>query len=288
MIAATVSRRAFLRVSAMAGGGLVLATYLEPIAHAAGAGADASAPQVNSFIRIAPDGIVTIVAKNPEIGQGVKTSMPMLIAEELDVEWSNVRIEQADLDEAIYGRQNAGGSTATAINWDPLRRAGAAGRHMLIAAAAQEWGVPPAECSTSAGSVVHRPSNRSLRYGEVATKAASLRPPDLKTVALKDPKTYTIIGKRIPSNYVGEVVAGKPLYSIDFTLPGMLTAVYEKCPVFGGKVATANLDEIRRLPGVRAAFVVDGQTTDLLGLMPGIAIVADHFWPRRARGERCG
>jgi isoquinoline 1-oxidoreductase subunit beta len=276
MTATLIDRRSFLRVTAAAGGGMMLATYLEPIAHAAGA-AEAS-PALTAFISIAPDGVVTILAKNPEIGQGVKTSMPMLIAEELDVEWKNVRLEQADLDETKYGRQNAGGSTATTINWDPLRRAGAVGRQMLIAAAAQTWGVPAAECSTSAGRVLHRASNRSLGYGELAAKAAALPVPDVKTVALKDPKDYTIIGKRVPSAYTPDVVAGKPLYTIDFTAPGLLTAVYEKCPVFGGTVSSANLDEIKALPGVRHAFVVEGQTTDLVNIMPGIAIVADHFW----------
>ena len=275
-----MDRRSFLRVSALAGGGMLIATQVEPILEAAGLGAvdTTTAPVLNAFIRIAPDGIVTIVAKNPEIGQGVKTSMPMLVAEELDVAWKDVRLEQADLDETKYGRQNAGGSTATAINWDPLRRAGAAGRQMLVAAAADQWNVPAAECTTSAGTVIHKATKRSLRYGELAAKAATLPAPDLKTVTLKDPKDYTIIGTRTRSAYVGDVVTGKPLYTIDFTLPGMLTAVYQKCPVFGGKVATANLDAIKALPGVKHAFVVEGQTADVHGLMPGIAIVAEHFW----------
>ncbi len=279
MTTSIIDRRSFLRVSALAGGGLMLATYVEPIAQAAGlVPPETGAQLINAFITITPDGVVTIMAKNPEIGQGVKTSMPMLIAEELDVEWKSVRLEQADLDETKYGRQNAGGSTATAINWDPLRRAGAAGRQMLVAAAAQTWNVPADECTTSAGKVVHKASNRSLGYGELATKAAALPAPDLKTVTLKDPKDYTIIGKRITSAYIDEVVTGKPLYTIDFTTPGMLTAVYQKCPVFAGKVVSANLDEVKALPGVKHAFVIEGQTADIHGLMPGIAIVADHFW----------
>ena len=278
MTSTIIDRRSFLRVTTAAGGGLVLATYLEPMVHAAGLTAEAAAPVLNAFIRIAPDGIVTIAAKNPEIGQGVKTSMPMLIAEELDVEWKNVRLEQADLDEAKYGRQNAGGSTATAINWDPLRRAGAAGRQMLVTAAAGTWNVPTAECTTAAGRVWHRPSNRSLAYGELAARAAAVPAPDLKTVALKDPKDYRIIGKPTASAYSHDIVNGRPLYTIDFTMPGLLTAVYEKCPVFGGKVVSANLDAIKALPGVKHAFVLDGQTADLVNMQPGVAIVAEHFW----------
>ena len=145
-----LSRRTFLRVSALAGGGMLIAAHVEGLDALTQSGADFTP---NAFIRITPDNIVTIIAKNPEVGQGVKTSLPMLVAEELGVEWKNVRLQQADLDPAKYGPQNAGGSTGTPTNWEPLRRAGAAGRQMLIAAAAQTWNVPASELTASAGRV---------------------------------------------------------------------------------------------------------------------------------------
>jgi isoquinoline 1-oxidoreductase beta subunit len=278
-----MDRRSFLKVTTLAGGGLMLATFDGIDEVFASASAEASAGQAttnfapNAFITITPDNIVTIIAKNPEVGQGVKTSMPMLIAEELGVEWKSVRLQQADVDAAKYGPQNAGGSTGTPTNWEPLRRAGAAGRQMLIAAAAQTWNVPASELTASAGRVHHTASNRSLAYGELATKAATMTAPDLRSVALKDPKDYTIIGKPTPGVDVKAITMGKPIFSIDFTLPGMLYAVFEKCPVFGGKVESANLDLIKSQPGVKHAFVVEGGT-ELTGLLGGVAIVADSWW----------
>lgn len=284
-----MERRMFLRVTALAGGGILLACYVEPVAHAFATAAQqpGAAPNLlpSSFIRIAPDGVVTLIAKNPEIGQGVKTMLPMLLAEEIDVEWKNVRIEQADVDFSKYGTQFAGGSTATPINWEPMRRLGAAARQMLVTAAAREWNVPESECTTSAGRVLHAASHRSIGYGEVASKAAQLAPPDLQTVRVKDPKDYTIIGKSQLGVDNSRIVTGKPIYGIDFTLPGMLFATFAKCPVFGGKVVSANIDALKSMSGVRHVFIVEGGT-DLTGLLPGVAIVADSWWQARAARQK--
>ena len=277
-----VTRRDFLRVSAIAGGGLLIASYLEPLEAAAAAGhAGAGDAALNAFIRITPDGIVTIIAKNPEVGQGVKTMLPMLIAEELDVEWAQVRIEQGDLDTKNFQGQVAGGSTATPNNWMPMRRVGAAARAMLVATAAQQWGVPASECETAKGMVSHRASKRSATYGSLATKAATATPPDLATVPLKDPKDFRIIGQRVRGVDTHRIVTGVPMYGIDVTVPGMLYATFVKCPVFGGKVASANVEAIKALPGVRQAFVVEG-SANLNGLMPGVAILADSWWQAKS------
>ncbi|MGH9776813.1 MAG: molybdopterin cofactor-binding domain-containing protein, partial [Candidatus Acidiferrales bacterium] len=280
-----MDRRSFLRVSALSGSGFLLSLYLEPAAQVLAQAAPEVAPALTAFIRIAPDGLVTIMAKNPEIGQGVKTMLPMLIAEELDVEWKNVRVEQADADESKYGRQFAGGSTATPNHWTSLRQMGAAARQMLLAAAAQTWGIEAAECRTGSGRVHNRASGRSLGYGELAATAAKLTPPALDSVPLKDPKDYRIIGKPVPGVDNLAIVTGKPLFGIDFTLPGMLYAVFEKCPVFGGKVASTNLEQIKAIPGVRHAFVVEGGS-DLTGLLSGVAIVAGTWWTARSARDK--
>jgi isoquinoline 1-oxidoreductase beta subunit len=279
------NRRQFIEVSALAGGGLLIASSIEPFGRL-----EAMAPQggdfsPNAYIRLTPDGFVTIVAKNPEIGQGVKTMLPMLIAEELDVDWNKVRIEQGDLDTTKFQGQSAGGSNATPNNWLPMRRVGAAGRAMLVAAAAQTWGVPEAELTTASGAVLHASSRRRAMYTELLAKAATLTPPALESVPLKDAKDFKIIGKPTRNVDAQAIVTGKPIFGIDVKVPGMLHAVYAKCPVFGGKVVSANIDEVKALPGVKHAFVIDG-TTNLAGLMPGVAIVAESWWQAKTARDK--
>lgn len=285
-----IGRRHFLKIGAAAGGGLMIASYLDVFgvgealaADAAGTGAGGVVDLVpNAFIRIAPDGAVTLVAQNPEIGQGVKTMLPMLIADELDVAWEDVTVEQAGLDTDNFQGQFAGGSLATPMHWLPMRRAGAAGRAVLVAAAAAELGVPEAELVTERGVVHHRASGRSLGYGDLTERAATIPAPDLESVPLKDPDDFRIIGTGIGDVDNEAIVRGRPLYGIDTVLPGMLYAVFEKCPVFGGRAVRANVEEIRALPGIRHAFVVEEDAGN--GLASGVAIVADHWWvANRAR-----
>jgi isoquinoline 1-oxidoreductase subunit beta len=277
-----LTRRSFFQVTALSGGGFLIGTYIEP-ALKAQQPPPAAPLDPNAFIRIASDGTVTLLSRNPEIGQGIKTMLPMLIAEELEIDWKSVKVEQADLDEK-YGGQTTGGSRAISNNWIPMRKVGAAGRQMLIAAAAQTWNVPESECYASNGRVYHRSTDRSLGYGELAAKAAALPAPDPDSVKLKDPETYKIVGQWTPGVDVADIATGKPIFGIDFSMPGMLFATFYRCPVFGGKVASANLDVVKQMPGVKHAFVIDGvaKATPLIegdpGLESGVAIVADTWW----------
>ena len=277
---APVDRRSFLKLSALAGGGLVLGFYLKSAGRVLAAEVVKPVAGIefkpNAFIRIAPDGVVTLVSKQPEIGQGIKTSLPMIIAEELEVNWKDVVIVQGDLDPA-YGGQSAGGSRSTPNNYNEFHRLGAAARAMLIEAAAQTWNVPASECYAADSAVHHRPSGKSLKFGELVAKAVTLPVPTGDAAKPKDPKDYKLLGTRIGGVDNPKIVTGQPLFGIDTKLPGMLYAVYEKCPVFAGKVVSANVDEIKAQPGVKDAFVIEG-TSNLGGLMPGVAIVADSTW----------
>ena len=251
--------------------------YFRP---ALGAQAQPAPLSPHSFIRITPDGLVHIMSKNPEVGQGIRTTLPMIIADELDADWSSVRIEIADIDQEKYGVQFAGGSLGIPQNWTPMRQVGAAGRHLLVAAAAARWSVPAGELTTSRGQVRHAASGRRAGYAELATAAAAMPLPDPASLRLKDPDEYTIIGTAVPNVDNLKIVTGQKLFAIDFTIDGMLHAVFVKCPVFGGTVASANLDALRDMPGVRHAFVVAGGS-NLTTLAPGVAIVADTLWQAR-------
>src|SRR6185503_1279332 len=191
----TLNRRTLLKAGALAGGGLMLTATMPMLARAATTASNAPAT-LNAYISIAPDNTITIVGKNPEIGQGIKTMLPMLIADEMDAEWEQVRITQGDFDPQKYGFQFAGGSFATPMNWLPMRQVGAAARQMLLAAAARRWGVEAASLRTDKGKVLDA-AGRSLTYGELASDAATVAVPDPARVALKDPKDFHIIGRSI-------------------------------------------------------------------------------------------
>lgn len=268
-----VDRREFLRLSGIAVSGLVIGIGNAEQASASAKGGES---RFNAFIVIDESGIV-VYAKNPEIGQGVKTSLPMIVAEELDAAWNDVRIEQSGIDPAAYGPQFAGGSRSIPMNWDRLRIAGASARAMLIGAAAKMLGVPVAELSTADSMVIHQSSGRRLSYLKLADEAAKLPVPAEDSLHLKDKSEYRLLGTRVTGTDNAALVKGEPLFGIDQQVPGQKIAVYQKCPATGGKVAAANLEEILALPGVTDAFVLEGNDT-VSELMPGVAIIADDTW----------
>ena len=267
---AKLGRREFLKLTGLAGGGLMLSfTGLK-------AAATGGALSPNGFLRIDAEGI-TLYAKNPEIGQGVKTSLPMIVAEELDAAWEDVTVVQSPIDAATYGPQVAGGSNSIRVNWDLLRTAGATARAMLVGAAAVRLGVPPAELATRDSHVVHERTGTRLRYTELAEAAAAMPVPDAGTLPLKSPDQYRLLGRRITGVDNEALVRGEPLFGIDQSLPGMKYAVYQKCPAQGGRAKSFNESEIRALPGILDVFSLEGNGSPL-ELMPGVAIVADSTW----------
>ncbi|MCJ2181077.1 xanthine dehydrogenase family protein molybdopterin-binding subunit, partial [Novosphingobium album (ex Hu et al. 2023)] len=279
-----LNRRSFLSVALLGGAVLSFGARLV-LPGEAGAEAGDGARVLNAFIRINPDNSVVIGAKNPEIGQGVKTMLPMLLAEELDVDWEQVRIEQTLADDAKYGRQSAGGSRSTPVNWLPLRQAGAAARHMLVAAAAAEWGVAPASLTTGSGMVRHAASGRAATYASLASAAAQITPPALDTVALKPDDAFRIIGTSRRGVDTPAIVRGKPLFGIDTELPGMVHAAIEACPVFQGTVASFDDAAVKAVKGVIAVVPVN---TGLVpkGQFDALATVADSWWTaQQARGK---
>ena len=270
-----MKRRAFLKVSLLTSGALLVGVGCERESTPGSVPGEAWAP--NLYVRLNPDGTVAIVSKNPEAGQGVKTAFPMVVAECLDVDWNKVSVEQAPLDDR-YGRQAVGGSRGTPDGWDDLRIAGTAVRHMLIAAAAARWGVAADKCTTGDGSVLHTPSERQLPYESLLEAAATMPVPDADELELKSrPEEFKLLGSFVPGVDNHKILTGQPLFGSDVRLDGMLYAVFEKCPAFGGRVTSANVEEIRGLPGVTDAFIVEG-TDNLAGLLPGVAIVAETWW----------
>ena len=239
-----VSRRQFLLGSAVAGTGLVLALYLphhgfHPFTE------HEFAP--NAYLHIAPDGKITIVVARSEMGQGVRTALPMILADELDADWSQVSIEQAGAS-TLFGDQTTGGSASVRTTWDPMRQAGAAAREMLVAAAAQQWNVPAAECITDKSFVLHAASSRRAGYGDLAERAAKLPVP--KEPKLKDPSQYKLIGKPTPRLETSSKSNGTAEFGIDFRVAGMKYAFLGRCPVIRGKVASFDDSEARKIQGV--------------------------------------
>ena len=269
------TRRSFITVSLAATGGLLVAMRHEAFGeqlHMPSQTGPAGFP--TEYIQIDPDDRILIWSAQPEMGEGTKTSLPMLVAEELDADWNLVRVDDAPLD-ARYGGQGVGGSDAIRSDWDRLRRVGATARALLIASAAAEWNVPASECETAVHSVRHAASTREARYGRLVTRAATLQVP--REVALKDASRYRIIGTRVNGIDNRKVVTGQPLFGIDVRLPNMKYAAVAKCPVFNGRPVKIDATEARQVPGVRDVVEIKGLDNPTF-LMPGVAVVADSTW----------
>jgi isoquinoline 1-oxidoreductase subunit beta len=265
------SRRTFLKVGALAGGGLMIGFYL-PAAMRAGEALAKPLPayQPNAWIRIGADDSVTLMVGSSEMGQGVYTAVPMILAEELDCDWARVRVEQApaakDYFNPLIGQQLTGGSTTVRAFFLPLRQAAAAARMLLVTAAARVWGVKESTCRAERGMVVHTASGRRVRYGALAGRAARLPAPE--QVTLKAPADFRIIGKPTRRLDTPLKVNGSATFGLDVKLPGMLTAVVARCPVFGGRLKAADTAKAKAVSGVRDVLMIDS----------GVAVVAENFW----------
>jgi isoquinoline 1-oxidoreductase beta subunit len=256
-----LSRREFVGAGIAAGAGLVIGFYLP---HGNESGKKFFSP--NAYLRIAPDNKVTIVVARSEMGQGVRTALPMILAEELEADWKQIEIEQAGAS-TLFGDQTTGGSASIRTTWDPMRRAGAAAREMLISAAALTWNVPRSGCVAENGRVKHSASNRTLSYGDLAAKASTLPIPT--DVPLKQSKDYKIVGQRLARFDTPDKVKGDAVFGIDFRLPGMKYAVLSRCPTIGGKVSGFDDKESKKISGV--TYV--GKISD-----SAVAVVADSVW----------
>ncbi|MGI9547895.1 MAG: molybdopterin cofactor-binding domain-containing protein, partial [Flavobacteriaceae bacterium] len=285
----TFSRRAFMRTSSLAGGGMLIGfnlfTACKPKAAPPVDLSQLNYNDFNAFIEIADNGSVTIYSPNPEIGQGIKTSMPMIIAEELDVNWDNVYVKQGVLDTENYTRQVAGGSQSIRHGWDALRQTGATARQMLINAAAARWGVDASECIASDG-VITNSKGETLGYGEVVKEAAALEIPE--DVQLKDPKDYKIIGTDKGNVDIDEIISGKPLYGLDYKVDGMVYACVVRPPAFGKKLVSFDDSEARSMPGVIDVIKIGKKARKLIEEEPGmgnilsqsdkVVVIAETTW----------
>ena len=268
---AMVSRRAFLRTSAAVGGGL-LVTWNMPLSqktgHSFAAGKDGYA--VNAFVRIGTDESVTVIAAHSEMGQGIYTSLPMLLNEELQADWAKIRVEPAPVDAAynhpVFGIQMTGGSTTSPAEWTRYRKMGAVARVMLVQAAAKQWGVDPSTCRVENGVVIHDESKKRATYGSLANAASQLTAP--ADVPLKDPKTFTLVGKSTKRLDTPSKTNGAAQFGLDVSVPGMLYAVVMRPPVFGGKVRSIDASETLKVPGVKAVEKIPS----------GVTIIATKFW----------
>ena len=277
---ADVSRRDFLRVTAAAGAGLTLATWLPGCAPKAASAVPGSEWAPNAFLRIGTDDTVTVIAKHLEMGQGAWTGLATLAADELDADWSRVKVEGAPADDSRYGNvewggaMGTGGSSSISSSYTLMREAGSAARAMLVAAAAKRWGVPVAEVTVHNGVVSHAGSGKSARFGELASEAAALPVP--KQVALKEASAFTLIGKDgVPRIDVPAKVTGKAVFTQDVKLPGMLTALVAHPPRFGGKVQSFDATKAKAVPGV----------TDVVQIPTGVAVLATDFWAAKKGRE---
>lgn len=286
LIKTSFNRRSFIKSSALAGGGLVIGfSWL--------ASCKPSPEQVsnmpkewfdiNGFLKIGENGMVTIMSPNPEIGQNVKTSMPMIVAEELDIDWNKVTVEQAPLNTDIFQRQLAGGSQSIRAGWEGLRMAGATARHMLIAAAADAWQVPASEITTNAGMLYHKASDKSAGYGEMASAASQLEVPE--EVTLKETRNFSIIGTDRKNVDGPQLVTGKPLFGIDIQEEGMLIAMIVNPPAFGMTYKSMDAESVKSMPGIKDVFPIDvypegieKQWSDGGGVAKMVAIVGESTW----------
>ncbi len=270
-----LSRREFLTVGMTSTGGLLIGLrVMESGLIAQPTPSPRGFP--TAYIQIDPDDRVLLWSAQPEMGEGTRTSLPMIVAEELDVDWQVVRVEDAPLDRAKYGGQGVGGSDAIRSDWDRLRQVGATARQLLMAAAAAEWEVPPRECDTTSGVVRHLPSGRQRRYGALVARAATMSLPE-GPVAEKSPDTFRLIGTRVRGTDTRRIVTGDGVFGLDVRIPGMKYAAIAKCPVFGGTPVAIDASRARQVPGVRDVVEIKGLDNPTF-LMSGVAVVADSTW----------